>query len=922
MLADPPSSGLSPYEISVLQGATLAHTQLIEPTLLSLIPENLRPIAVPVLPRGGLDCILPNHQSLYSHYLRVLVFSLTNNFAGLDGGITRKEAWKFLKSGPLQYLHQFIKANPGPTATELVLQLFRCAIEADDAEATEAFIGEEHAALDLSRASFHIEGKTYAAVEFALWHKVWNVAEVLLRYDATAANSSRQAHILALLDTHGLRSASLGVLRLLMKLFPFLPRLTLTTFAESRQTSHVELLLAVSTQQQRLRWLEEGEFHYSLGYIDSSLIGKVVDLMFTLCDDPDRYSELRRIRTPNLIDVLVSKGESDIARMLLHTKKAHLTADTLTYAIKSGKHELIYHLIGVGAKESAETYPQAIRLQDAALIALFEDRGALLQLKDKNRFLKAFDAACNAEDDRTTQRLLQLDFVEPAWLGQCVKRLAKCQWRGPQRPWNLVLTMLKAGADISSPEDGDSSASLLHGALRIRHRALVQAILDSDVDVRSPEILELAAKWGDVSIVKDLISAGATFSADFCNEEPRYCSALYYAVRAGDRNMVDALLEAGAPQNDDPYRTPLRAAVQNRDRAMVTYLLSRGADPNDSDALLAAISKRRVRLQAANSIPDDDAGNSDPEDFQSGGFDPNVDDYSSYDSDNTDCDSLDYDSDGGPCYGGKCTANMDMVRLLVSSFKNRYPGGKKDYGHCALTKSIDCGAFEVAEYLIKRKIGIDPGECSMTTPLAQAIKVEGGARLHLVRMLLECGIHPNAIVAESMLPNIRALSRKTALLTAIPTKHIPLLQLLINYGASVNFPTGKGIQRTPLQEAAEIGSFEIVQFLLGRGASVNGKPARRCGGTALQLAAIHGHAGIVGLLLQEGADVNAPGALIEGRTALEGAAEHGRLDTVKLLLDAGASIDCDGGKQYRRAMTFAKQNSHQTVFALLELHGC
>ncbi|KAM7187800.1 ankyrin, partial [Rhypophila sp. PSN 637] len=145
---------------------------------------------------------------------------------------------------------------------------------------------------------------------------------------------------------------------------------------------------------------------------------------------------------------------------------------------------------------------------------------------------------------------------------------------------------------------------------------------------------------------------------------------------------------------------------------------------------------------------------------------------------------------------------------------------------------------------------------------------------------------------------------------------IPILELLICYGACVNLPA-TCIPRTPRQKAAEVGDIDVVQFLIDRRADINARPAIEWGITAVQLAAMSGWAGIVDLLLRKGAHVNAPGARLGGRTALEAAAEQGRLDTVQILINAGAGAGEGVSEQVKRAIRFARENGHIGVYELL-----
>ena len=94
---------------------------------------------------------------------------------------------------------------------------------------------------------------------------------------------------------------------------------------------------------------------------------------------------------------------------------------------------------------------------------------------------------------------------------------------------------------------------------------------------------------------------------------------------------------------------------------------------------------------------------------------------------------------------------------------------------------------------------------------------------------------------------------RTALLQAVMNGHIPIVQLLISYGADVNDHDEQGF--TPLHECANNGDPEMTQFLLDNGARLDVRDDR--GMTPLQLAAANGNAKVVELLLERGADINA-----------------------------------------------------------------
>lgn len=149
----------------------------------------------------------------------------------------------------------------------------------------------------------------------------------------------------------------------------------------------------------------------------------------------------------------------------------------------------------------------------------------------------------------------------------------------------------------------------------------------------------------------------------------------------------------------------------------------------------------------------------------------------------------------------------------------------------------------------------------------------------------------------------------SALLLAITLTHVEIVQLLIDHHADVNIPTGFGIQRTPLQKAAESNNLAMVSLLLVNKADVNAPPARFNGATALQFAAIHGNCEMAMMLIEHGAQLNIPPPEgRHGRWPLEGAAENGRLDMIKFLWEANGGPFDD--EQCRKAMRLAAREGH------------
>jgi ankyrin repeat protein len=273
--------------------------------------------------------------------------------------------------------------------------------------------------------------------------------------------------------------------------------------------------------------------------------------------------------------------------------------------------------------------------------------------------------------------------------------------------------------------------------------------------------------------------------------------------------------------------------------------------------------------------------------------------------------------------------NVQGVRMLFDVCQKRYSPPGKRFGTLALIEAVALGDLEMVQTLagwvnLNLLKNVDTvrhghrGDNEHMTPLGAAIlysKFNHGDYLYMIRILLENGANPNARVkSQDEYDDFGT----PALACAIESGILPIVQLLVSYGAHVSLPAKIGLLRTPLQCAAENGREDIIHFLLEKGADPNEPIAPRGGATALQLAAIKGWIGTATILIKAGANVNAKRALIDGRTAFEGATEHGRLDMMMCLVEKGADILSEDGLQYKRAIRFAQQNGQISAERLAE----
>ncbi|KAI1418464.1 ankyrin [Hypoxylon sp. FL1857] len=260
--------------------------------------------------------------------------------------------------------------------------------------------------------------------------------------------------------------------------------------------------------------------------------------------------------------------------------------------------------------------------------------------------------------------------------------------------------------------------------------------------------------------------------------------------------------------------------------------------------------------------------------------------------------------------------NPSMVEALLKRFREVYPRGRCGYGVDAMILAIQhfpaCGkglgillASKATNVNTLQRLKQREGDGAYVksggrSPLGIAINRQNGhevARhdIELVKKLLDADGDANSITTMGG----GASEERTALLDAIETGSVEMVQLLLQYGARVNEPAGPGLKRTPLQKAAEVESLEIVRLLLRNDADVNAAPAMRGGATALQLAAIAEHGARF--------DISPPPGP-HGRWPLEGAAENGRLDMIQLIWHANNhQLD---NRQCQRAMRLAEFYGH------------
>ncbi|HEV7798973.1 MAG TPA: ankyrin repeat domain-containing protein [Pyrinomonadaceae bacterium] len=157
-------------------------------------------------------------------------------------------------------------------------------------------------------------------------------------------------------------------------------------------------------------------------------------------------------------------------------------------------------------------------------------------------------------------------------------------------------------------------------------------------------------------------------------------------------------------------------------------------------------------------------------------------------------------------------------------------------------------------------------------------------------------------------------SNTTALEHAVHNANREMVQLLLNFGATVNAKGDSG--ETVLMMLDNDATCDLVWDLINAGADVNLKDD--ADNTALMRAAASDNLEALKVLLDAGAEVNAKNA--DGRTALMLAASEGFVNPVRALVLAGADINAVD-EDDENALALAMEGNHPAVVRLLKSKG-
>ena len=438
-------------------------------------------------------------------------------------------------------------------------------------------------------------------------------------------------------------------------------------------------------------------------------------------------------------------------------------------------------------------------------------------------------------------------------------------------------------------------------------------------------------------------------------------SLLFYAVQKSKINSIEALIENGINPNvnfnDDPYpprlpsSTPLHWAVKNGNKEIVEYLINNGADINGKTfcpplSWAAIYNQPDMALLLIKKGADVNAKDS----YQNGATPL----YLAAENGHFQIvkiliengAEINTQTNNGvtPLYQAAKNGFGEIVQLLIENGADINMKNKND--ETALHAATQTGSKEIAELLInnganindkiswQRRKSIQGSQGRWTIENLSLTPLDIAARWNypgIARMLIENGVESNSAMQRAIENGHKQIVKllietdakyrsnlNESLLLAVRLNKLDVVAHLISLGADVNTrDTTWG--STVLMWAADKGNMEIVKLLLEKGADVNAKDTAY-GKTALMWAADKGHSEIVKFLLEKGADVNAKDTSW-GSTALIWAADEGDYETVKLLLDKGVNIDTKDTAYGKTALAWASEKGRLKIVEYLVEKG-
>ncbi|KAK3661672.1 hypothetical protein LTR56_000161 [Elasticomyces elasticus] len=825
--------------------------------------------------------------------VQFLIYAATNNLPGISQRMSLTSIYEYLRDPVRLYLASDMNQLSMRTMTPLLPctkpmaeTMFRCAIEAGDCELIQQLLNRQELGLDVNNQICTIDDEPLTPVERSAALDHARMVRVLINMGADVNKTHRNIdHGLALegnyVYVYGMNgapeprgaleqaidmrlqstSASLETIELLLQAGGDFHARFLNALLGNDDVQAANLLISARFYVAYGLWLIHGCFHGAIHTLDQKSVMDICDKLQHVRLDVNHY-------------LVRNEQDYDVWRSPLTPRRL------IDVAIERGFVEVVGRLQGLGALFTTESMTAAVQSCDLTLVQHILSLGAVADCYSAH-----FRTTAIAEAFRLSQREVYQLLVGEGCMRNIHEEYHFC-------------SMLGSAAEVGDAEMVDFLLSLdtpHHENRNILGDALLQAADANHTDI-AIRLVEAGAAV-DTPACSHVLGheyssnswrpSPATFAAKHQNMElfdvlfehgPAFDVDIFFATRAveyGNISILDRLVDTGEGMID-----ACKCAVSTGNLAIMRHLYSRGATmsywPDYGGNLLVTAVANADIVMALELI--------------SYGMEPSPD--------------------------ALVAAVLTTPTLLEPLLQQHLDAGRGRPFRASIV-TAPAHFFPDSDVPILKNL-LDP-RCAIRwiTPLGAAILKKNGKGHGILRRLLATA--PNldrpAIAHGSEMHNVRGgiVVLETELLLAVGTCEPTTVLLLLQHGADVNLPARRGLRRTPLQKAAEVGSWPVVELLLDHGADAKAPTAERNGGTALQLAAKGGYIGIAELLLDAGADIQAVGSKVHGRTALESAAEHGRYDMLKFPTLRTKHSDA----QFDKAVMYAREKSHNAVADLL-----
>lgn len=400
---------------------------------------------------------------------------------------------------------------------------------------------------------------------------------------------------------------------------------------------------------------------------------------------------------------------------------------------------------------------------------------------------------------------------------------------------DTVISLHKNGVSLNQQDPNGNTALMF--ALRNQHPELAHWLLAHGADpslkrtgadeMQHWRALDFAIVNGYPTLALELIKAGAEVSYQDRDGD----SPLHHAVKAGQRQVVEALLAAGAPINAqrgletsdlEPGWTPLMYAIDSENYELALYLLQQGADPY----LVSGATSDSIERGQEDAF------------MQLSWF------------------------ENGQDFGLRMLQTQIEV---IAKLPPEQAARKANLVDNTLYYALRYQQAEAVEALLAQGANLN-GEYP-----ALMVATGKDASLAFLKQLVAWGAKPNQ--AAGALP----------LHLAILAERADLVNFYLSFGPDINARYQSQFERTPLQLAA-CGPPDILSALLARKAQLDS--GDNSAYSALMIAAECNHRENAAGLLRAGASWRVKGS--DDKTALRLAIEKSDPALVQLLLQAGA----------------------------------